>query len=187
MHIIHGTEIKDHIEALGRFRIEVFSEYPYLYEGSLEYERKYLGRYARNPDSFLIMIDDKDGLVGVCTGVPLLEESLEFRKLFVEEELHEVYYIGEVMVRADCRGRGIGTNLLATALSTIDSEKYKTICLAAVDRGGNHPSRPARYTPPDSLWRKLGFAKYENLVVPFAWKDIGDKAETEKPMVVWIK
>lgn len=167
--------------------MEVFREYPYLYEGDLGYERKYLGRYARNPDSLLIMINDEDGLVGVCTGVPLLEESQVFRKLFAEEELHEVYYIGEVMVRADCRGKGIGTKLLATALLAIDAEKYKTICLAAVDRGKDHPLRPGQYTPPDSLWRKFGFEKYENLVVPFTWKDIGDKAETEKPMVVWIK
>lgn len=187
MHIIHGTEIKNYIETLGRFRIEIFREHPYLYEGDLEYERKYLSRYSGNPDSLLIMLFDDNGLVGACTGVPLLEESREFKSLFAVEALHEIYYIGEVMVRADCRGKGVGTKLLATALSAIGPEKYKTICLATVDRGENHSPRPKQYTPPDSLWHKFGFEKHENLVVPFAWKDIGDELETEKPMVAWIR
>ncbi|MBI3771803.1 MAG: GNAT family N-acetyltransferase [Gammaproteobacteria bacterium] len=187
MRIIHGTEIKNHIETLGRFRIEIFREYPYLYEGSLEYERKYLSRYSRNPNSILVMIPDEKGLVGACTGVPLLEESQEFKALFAGESLHEIYYIGEVMVRANARGKGIGTKLLATALSAIDPEKYKTICLAAVDRGNNHPSCPKQYAAPDSLWRKFGFEKHEHLVVTFTWKDVGDVVETEKPMQVWVK
>ncbi len=34
---------------LGRLRISVFREYPYLYDGTLEYEREYLKTYVRSP------------------------------------------------------------------------------------------------------------------------------------------
>ena len=38
MEIIRGPEIENYIDRLGRFRIEIFREYPYLYNGSIEYE-----------------------------------------------------------------------------------------------------------------------------------------------------
>ena len=39
---VKGKEILPYIEALGKLRIEIFKEFPYLYAGDMEYERKYL-------------------------------------------------------------------------------------------------------------------------------------------------
>ena len=39
---VHGPELEPFIDGLGRLRIAVFREYPYLYDGSLDYEREYL-------------------------------------------------------------------------------------------------------------------------------------------------
>ncbi len=44
--------------------IEVFRAFPYLYEGSAEYERKYLSTYARSPGSIFVLAFDGDEVVG---------------------------------------------------------------------------------------------------------------------------
>lgn len=41
-----GKEIGDALDDLAALRVKVFREWPYLYEGSLDYERNYLRRYA---------------------------------------------------------------------------------------------------------------------------------------------
>ena len=40
-----GAEIRDYFEDLTQLRMTVFKEFPYLYEGSLEYELEYLETY----------------------------------------------------------------------------------------------------------------------------------------------
>ena len=45
----HGPELEPHLDALGTLRIAVFREYPYLYDGSLEYEREYLRSHDQCP------------------------------------------------------------------------------------------------------------------------------------------
>jgi hypothetical protein len=54
-------------------------------------------------------------------------------------------------------------------------------------RPDDHPLRPKGYVPLDALWGKRGYAKAEGLVGRFAWKDVGQPAETEKPMQFWMK
>jgi GNAT superfamily N-acetyltransferase len=187
MEILKGSEIKNYIDNLGHFRIKIFKEYPYLYEGDMQYEREYLSRYSKSQKSIVILTQDRQGLVGVCTGIPLEDENTEFIKPFQASDIKEIFYIGEVMVRADSREKGLGTNLLATMLDFIKPPKFKTVCLYTVDRGTNHPLRPPKYKSPESLWNRFGFSKDPAKIVYFRWKDIGDATNTEKPMNVWIK
>ena len=186
MQIIRGQEIEYHIDHLGSFRMEIFRDYPYLYDGSIEHERVYLSRYSRNPESFLIILQDARGIIGACTGTPLTGEDSEFQNAFAGEDKDEIYYIGEVMLRADSRGQGLGSRLLSTALSLINLERFRIISLCTVDRGLNHPRRPGNYCPPDYLWTKYGFVKSNNLLAYLAWKDIGHEVETQKPMNIWL-
>jgi len=187
MRIIRGQEIENHIDQLGRFRIEIFREYPYLYDGDLDYERAYLNRYSRDTESFLLVIHDRLGFVGICTGMPLSGEDPDFRNAFVGESINEIYYIGEVMLRKDARGKKMGSKLFSTALSLIDSKKYKRVSLCTVDRGSNHPQCPESYCSPDYLWKKYGFEKSAHLVAFLSWKDIGQTTETKKTMNIWFK
>ena len=39
---LSGKEILPYLDDLAKLRIEVFREYPYLYDGSIEYELQYL-------------------------------------------------------------------------------------------------------------------------------------------------
>jgi GNAT superfamily N-acetyltransferase len=187
MEVLKGNEIKDHIDELGLFRIEIFKEFPYLYEGNLEYERHYLSRYTESSESILILMKDTRGLIGACTGIPLQDEDAEFVKPFQEVDIEEIFYVGEVMVRADSRGKGIGTKLLAKMLDLITRSRFKTACLCTVDRGPNHPLRPHNYESSERLWKRFGFVKDPEKLVHFRWKDLGNSTETDKPMNVWIK
>ena len=56
-----------------------------------------------------------------------------------------------------------------------------------VVRPADHPKRPPGYRPLDGFWTKRGYAKVEDLIGSFSWKEIGESAETEKPMQFWIK
>ena len=44
---LHGAEIARHVDALAALRITVFREWPYLYEGSPQYETRYLQTYLK--------------------------------------------------------------------------------------------------------------------------------------------
>ena len=185
--IFGGEKIKDVIDELGNFRITIFKEYPYLYDGNLDYERKYLSRYGNISDSILLLVRDKEGILGAATGIPLVNDEPEFTEPFKDKNLDEIFYIGELMIRKDNRSKGIGTLLLKNMLDLIDKNQFKTVCLYTVDRGNNHPLKPDFYQSPDSLWRKFGFEKHSSHIVYFSWRDLGNVVETEKPMNVWIK
>ena len=185
--IFGGEKIKDVIDELGNFRITIFKEYPYLYDGNLDYERKYLSRYGNISDSILLLVRNKEGILGAATGIPLINDEPEFTEPFKDKNLDEIFYIGELMIRKDNRSKGIGTLLLKNMLDLIDKNQFKTVCLYTVYRGNNHPLKPDFYQSPDSLWRKFGFEKHSSYIVYFSWRDLGNVVETEKPMNVWIK
>ena len=48
-----GAAIAPHVPDLARLRIEVFREFPYLYDGAEDYERKYLQTYINSPRSLM--------------------------------------------------------------------------------------------------------------------------------------
>ena len=101
--------------------------------------------------------------------------------------IQEIFCIGEVMVRADSRGKGLGTELLSKMLDLIDPSKFKTACFYTVIREAQHHLKPSHYKSPERLWKRLGFIKDPVKIVHFRWKDIGSTIETDKPMNVWIK
>jgi hypothetical protein len=51
MEILKGNKIENYIDDLGGVRIEIFKEFPYLHDGTMEYERKYLSRYSKSSET----------------------------------------------------------------------------------------------------------------------------------------
>ena len=51
------------IDALAALRIAVFREWPYLYDGDLDYERGYLAEFAAAPDAVLVIAREGDTFV----------------------------------------------------------------------------------------------------------------------------
>src|SRR3990167_4137978 len=92
-----GKDSADYIEAVSRLRIQIFKEYPYLYEGELDYERRYMQGYTSD-DKAMIAIARVDGiLAGVSTGIPLVSDSeivSDAKKVFSQEniDIGDFYY-----------------------------------------------------------------------------------------------
>jgi GNAT superfamily N-acetyltransferase len=185
----HGSELEPHLDALGGLRIAVFRDYPYLYDGSLEYERDYLRVYLRSTGSLVVLAFDGDRIVGATTCLPMLDEGPEFQAAFVKAgyDLATICYFGESILLPHYRGHGVGKEFFTRreAHVRVLGSKHSTFC--AVDRPADHPLRPADYRPLDDFWCSQGYVKHPELQATFVWKEIGEEAESPKTLTFWVK
>ena len=65
------NEIVSRLDDLARLRITVFRAFPYLYDGDMDYERRYLATYLEADGAFVAGAFDGDELVGAATAAPL--------------------------------------------------------------------------------------------------------------------
>lgn len=187
---LSGREIEPYLSDLARLRIEVFRDYPYLYDGTPEYEERYLQTYVDSPESILVLALDRGRVIGASTGLPMAHETDEFKRPFVTHgyDPARIFYCGESVLQKAYRGRGIykafftGREGQARAVGRFD---YCTFC--CVVRPADHPLRPADYAPLDPIWTKFGYERHAELETTYSWKDVGDAEETAKPMVFWLK
>lgn len=185
-----GNGLEDRIGDIAELRITVFRDWPYLYDGDLAYERKYLGNFARSPGAVCIAAIDGDRVVGASTGLPVGDEHEPIRAPLREAgfDLSRVFYLAESVLLPGYRGQGIyrafftGRERHARRLGGFD---WAVFC--GVERPVKHPLRPADAQPLDDVWRHFGYAHRPDIVCHFAWKDLGEEQETQKPMSFWIK
>ena len=184
-----GSEISVYTEALARLRIQVFRDFPYLYAGDPDYEADYLGRYAANPASFFVLAFDQDTLVGAATGQPLRDEVDEFRRPFEAQGISagEVFYYGESVLDHAYRGQGIGKRFMTEREQHARQLGFKIAAFCAVERPDEHPLKPDDYQPLHGFWKAQGYQRRSELTTTFAWQDIGEPGESDKPMVFWTK
>ena len=187
---LSGPDLHQYIPQLAQLRMRVFREYPYLYEGDLDYEARYLKTYIDAPSSVIVLAFDKDQVVGASTGVPLRFETAEVQAPFIESgfDLGEIFYFGESVLLPNYRGQGAGVAFFDEREAHARSIKgIKSLCFCAVQRPDNHPLRPSDYQPLDAFWTHRGFEKQPQLATEFSWKEIGEASESLKPMMFWMK
>ncbi len=185
-----GSEICAVFEPLARLRIAVFRDFPYLYEGSLDYEREYLNTYATAPRAFLFAVFDGEVMVGATTCIPLTDETEEVQSPFQAAglDLSKVFYFGESILLPAYRGLGLGHRFFdAREAHAASFSSYGSTAFCAVDRPESHPLRPSGYRPLDDFWAKRGYRKAPNLTTQFAWPDLGESMATLKTMIFWTR
>ena len=185
-----GKEIESVIEELGRLRIAVFRAFPYLYEGSLEYEKEYLKVYTASEKSFLFSVWEDGKMVGATTCIPLMDESEEVHEAFDIAGLNKenIFYFGESILLPQYRGRGLGKRFFEEREAHARSfNTFEFTCFCGVVRPENHPLRPKDYVPLDEFWKERGYEKQENLKSWFEWQDIDEQVSSPKTMVYWMK
>lgn len=186
---LSGAAVAPAIADLARLRVEVFREFPYLYNGDPNYESKYLRKYVDLPESTLVVARSRGAIVGVSTALPLLSAEAEviapFRKSGIDPA--QVYYFGESVLTREFRGRGLGVKFFEQRETRARGLGFRIAAFCAVDRPADHPRRPKDYASLDKFWGKRGYTKRPDLTTSFAWKDLDEAAATPKPMTFWIK
>ena len=184
-----GPDMLSFIPELARLRIEVFRDYPYLYDGNLDYEKKYLQTYVNCPDSVLVVVFDDDKVVGVSTAIPLKFETDDFKSPLIAAgfAINTIFYLGESVLLKEYRGHKIGERFFAEREAAAREQGYTMTAFCAVDRPDDHPQRPENWYPLDRFWQRLGYVKHPELKTNFAWKEMGEDEESDKPFTFWLK
>jgi GNAT superfamily N-acetyltransferase len=185
-----GPDIIPFIDALADLRIRVFRDFPYLYDGDRAYEQKYLLTYARSPESLFVLAQDGARVVGVATGVPMRDETPEFKAPFLSHgyDPEAIFYFGESVLLPEYRGQGVGVRFFAERedyARRIGRFRYTAFC--AVDRAQDHPLRPAGYEPLDSFWANRGYRRCPEFRSVYRWKDIDQPEAGDHAMTYWMK
>ncbi|MDD2736832.1 MAG: GNAT family N-acetyltransferase [Desulfuromonadaceae bacterium] len=187
--LLAGTAIADILDDVATLRLEIFQEYPYLYQGLREDELTYLVTYAEAPDACVILAYDGHAVVGAVAGMPLIHEDAQMRDAFAGTTfpLNEVYYVGELLFRPDYRNCGLGQKLLDQLESHIKSlGRYRHLTCATVERPDDHPLRPHDYTPITRFLARTGFVRLSGVTTHFFWRET-DSVKRDHLMQFWIR
>ncbi len=186
--IFRGNEVAPWLGHVDRLRIAVFRDWPYLYEGDLEYERDYLATYAKSPGSLFVLVIDGDEVVGASTGVPLGDETEAFKRPFAARGIAaaEVFYFGESVLLPSHRGRGIGHAFFDAREAWAKALGKRITAFCAVDRADEDPRKPGNYRPNDAFWTKRGYLRQPGMQMRLGWKEIG-RGEVENTLTFWLR
>ena len=181
-----GAEIVPLIDEFAALRIKVFRDWPYLYEGNLDYERRYLARYGKG-QTILVAAFDGDQMVGASTGMPLEDHGDASQIDGLPKPSDRIFYCAESVLLPTHRGQGAGHHFFdareghARALG----RPYSAFC--AVVRPTDHPAQPVSYASLEPFWRARGYAPVTGGMAHLSWTDVGANVESSKPLQLWMK
>ena len=184
-----GAALAAALDDVARLRIAVFRDWPYLYDGDFAYERRYLEPYRTSPGAILVGAFDGEALVGAATGTPMEDHADDFAAAFAGTgvDLSEIFYCAESVLLPDYRGQGVGHRFFDIREAHARALGRRHVAFCAVQRPEDHPARPAGYRPLDDFWRARGYTPLQGVVAHFGWRDIGEQAETKKPLQFWMR
>lgn len=186
---LHGAALAPQLDAVAALRIQVFRDWPYLYDGSLAYERDYLGMYLRCPQSVVGIAEADERIVGATTALPLEAAPAAMQAPFIArgEAPSAIYYLGESVLLPAYRGRGVGKAFFALREARARELGYARSAFCAVERPADHPLRPADYAGNAALWGRMGYQRQPHLACQFEWQDLGQPRPDLKTLIFWTK
>ena len=188
--VLTGDDILPMLDELAELRIAVFHDWPYLYDGDLDYERNYLAKFAAAKGAVCVMARDEGKAVGASTGAPMVEHADEFGEPFRKAgfDIEKICSCSESVLLKSHRGHGLGHTFFderENHARRLGGFTHSTFC--RVVRPDDHPMKPADYWPLDSFWRKRGYEPVDGILATYAWKDRGETQESEHKMQFWMK
>jgi GNAT superfamily N-acetyltransferase len=177
------------IPALSDLRIRVFRSWPYLYDGTAEYEATYMAEFVREPGSVLVVARDGDVIIGAATASPLEGQKPDIQNPLREQGLDvaQIFYFGESVLLPQYQGQGIGHRFFDAREDAARAAGARKTAFCAVVRPDDHPMRPE--TPRDlhPFWRARGYAPVPGLTGTLEWQELGDDFESAHVMQFWMR
>ncbi|PTY37434.1 GNAT family N-acetyltransferase [Saccharospirillum sp. MSK14-1] len=186
---VTGEQLKPWLNDVAKLRIAVFRDFPYLYKGSLDYERQYLHTYIDSDSAVCVLAFADDQVVGAATGLAMSDEETAFRQPIVDAgiEVNDVFYCAESVLLPAYRGRGIYRQFFAERETQAKGLGLNQVVFCAVDRPHDHPLKPADYQSLDGIWRRYGYQPLSGVAARFSWQDVDADQETEKTLSFYHK
>ncbi len=177
-----GKEILPFIDELGSLRVKIFREFPYLYDGDLETERRYMSGFANSNKSVLIAVFLQEQMVGFIIGTALdsgLPITADAHDLFSSKNLpvNNYYYIGDLVLLEEHRSFGLATKLLKLIETFAADNGYCSTCFLTVFREPDHPLKPKGYKDTARLW-EFRKTKKMNLSISYPWRTFISESES---------
>ena len=184
-----GPDLEAVLDQVAQLRITVFRDWPYLYDGTLDYERQYLDSYRDNPGALLVGAVHEGRLIGASTSTPMEDHAPEFAAPFraLGIPLEKILYGAESVLLRPYRGMGLGHRFIDLREAHARALGRTHVAFCSVIRPEDHPARPGAYRSNDAFWRGRGYDTLPGVVARFSWKDLGDGEETEKPLQFWMR
>lgn len=184
-----GEAVAPYLEDLAQLRSAVFRDYPYLYDGSSDYESDYLAAYARSPRSVFVLALDDEKVVGAATGIPLQDDQPAFQMPFRKKgmALEQIFYFGESVLLHPYRGKGIGHRFFDEREMHARRSGFKLAAFCAVERDEHDPRRPPDYRSNDAFWTKRGYHRQHDLFCELAWRELGQTEPSPHLLRFWLR
>lgn len=186
---LQGADLEAVLDDVAALRIAIFRDWPFLYDGTLAYERQYLATYRDNPGSLLIGAFHDGRLIGASTSTLMEDHAPEFGAPFtaLALPLTSILYGAESVLLPPYRGVGLGHRFIDLREAHARALGRSHVAFASVKRPDQHPLKPANARTNDAFWRGRGYAPLPDVEARFSWRDVGEDHETEKALQFWMR
>ncbi len=181
--ISQGDHLEQLIPEIAKARLELFKEFPYLYEGTYENESKYLKDFACNPKSIILTAHEGDKLIAFVTATAVesgfeLTEAIKDLMQGQGIDTGKYFYISEMMVYPEFRSFELQNKLKKDIENYALKNNYSKTCFLSVFRENDHPLRPERYKEVSRLWKFNKYHKTE-ISTEFEWNTVQKDSESK--------
>jgi GNAT superfamily N-acetyltransferase len=177
------------IPALSDLRIRIFRGWPYLYDGTADYEAEYLAEYMSEPGAVLVVATDDDVIIGAATAAPMAGQKAEFQLPLRRRGLDvaRIFYFGESVLLPEYQGQGIGHQFFDAREAAARGAGAAQASFCAVVRPDDHPMRPDGPRDLAPFWRARGYAPVAGLTAMLNWQELGQAVESPHQMQFWMR
>lgn len=177
------------LRALAILRMTVFRNWPYLYDGDLDYETEYLSAFLHDERAVLFIARLGDIPVGMATASPFATQTEMIRAPFIAAgvDTGSIFYFGGSVLLPQFLGTGVGHQFFERreAAARVAGPLQASFC--AVLRSPNHLQRPHNERDLRPFWEKRGYRVAPQFTTSLSWKEVGQTDETAHDMCFWVK